>query len=277
MRVDIGAGVRLFVDVEGPGLVPDGPAMVERPTVLLLHGGPGLDHTTYKTGRPNPLAELAQVVYLDQRGHGRSDWRSPEEWNLDTWADDVVRVCDALGIERPIVFGSSFGGSQRYLARHPGHASKVILAGTVARNDLDVVECAFARRGGEVAGRAARAFFGGDMSLLGDYLQHCMPLYSTEPTDPETLARGIMNLEVMAHFAAGEARTMDLRAGLVSAQCPVLVLAGGLDPVAPVELCEEIAASIPDHLVQLHVVPGISHLQIGGPTCTDLIKSFVAA
>ena len=39
MRVDIGDGIRLFVDVDGPGLVPDGPKMVERPTVVLLHGG----------------------------------------------------------------------------------------------------------------------------------------------------------------------------------------------------------------------------------------------
>lgn len=33
-------GVRLFFDVEGAKLVPDGPAMRERPTLLLLHGGP---------------------------------------------------------------------------------------------------------------------------------------------------------------------------------------------------------------------------------------------
>jgi hypothetical protein len=34
-------GVRLFFDVEGAKLVPDGPVMREKPT-LLLHGGPGL-------------------------------------------------------------------------------------------------------------------------------------------------------------------------------------------------------------------------------------------
>jgi len=35
-------GVRLFFDVEGAKLVPDGPVMREKPTLLLLHGGPGL-------------------------------------------------------------------------------------------------------------------------------------------------------------------------------------------------------------------------------------------
>lgn len=51
MKINIG-DVRLYVDVDGKALVPDGPEMVERPTVLLLHGGPGLDHSTSSTERP---------------------------------------------------------------------------------------------------------------------------------------------------------------------------------------------------------------------------------
>ena len=64
-------GVRLFFDVEGAGLVPDGPALRERPTLLLLHGGPGLDHSVYKPAF-STLADVAQVVFLDHRGNGRS-------------------------------------------------------------------------------------------------------------------------------------------------------------------------------------------------------------
>jgi hypothetical protein len=41
-------GVQLFFDVEGAKLVPDGPAMREKPTLLLLHGGPGFDHSIYR-------------------------------------------------------------------------------------------------------------------------------------------------------------------------------------------------------------------------------------
>lgn len=37
-----------FFDVEGASLVPDGPSMREKPTLLLLHGGPGFDHSIYK-------------------------------------------------------------------------------------------------------------------------------------------------------------------------------------------------------------------------------------
>ena len=41
-------GARLFFDVVGEKLIPDGLRMRERPTVLLLHGGPGFDHSMFK-------------------------------------------------------------------------------------------------------------------------------------------------------------------------------------------------------------------------------------
>jgi hypothetical protein len=37
-------GTDLWFDAEGAALVPDGEAMRERPVILALHGGPGLDH-----------------------------------------------------------------------------------------------------------------------------------------------------------------------------------------------------------------------------------------
>ena len=47
-------GVRLFFDIEGAKLVPDGPVMREKPTLLLLHGGPGFDHSIYKPAYEGP-------------------------------------------------------------------------------------------------------------------------------------------------------------------------------------------------------------------------------
>ena len=107
MRVSVG-DCRLYVDVEGLALVPDGPTMRERPTVVVLHGGPGFDHTGLKPDF-GALTDVAQVVYYDHRGHGRSDRSGPDRWNLDQWADDLVALCDALGIEHPVVCGVSFG------------------------------------------------------------------------------------------------------------------------------------------------------------------------
>lgn len=119
MRIEIEPGIRLFVDVEGAGLVPDGPRMRQKPTLLLMHGGPGMDHSTYKP-LMSQLADVAQVVYYDHRGHGRSDKRPRAEWTLDHWADDVVRLCDVLSIDKPIVLGQSFGGTVARDPR-PGH------------------------------------------------------------------------------------------------------------------------------------------------------------
>lgn len=277
MRVEIADGVRLFVDIDGFGLVPEGPAMVERPTLLHLHGGPGHDHSGFKRADRNPLSEIAQLVFYDHRGNGRSDWRSPDEWTLDTWADDVVALCDALGIQHPIVLGVSFGGfvAQRYLARHPEHPAKVILACTAARLDLDATEEAFTRRGSTLAGATARRFSCGDLSVFEDFVRHCLPLYSTEPIDPDEGARVVVNPEAYTHFFAGEAQTMDLRAGLASARCPVLVLGGELDPVFPIELSQEVADSLPEGLARLEVIPGISHQQVVGPASTSQLREFV--
>ena len=37
----------LFFDVEGAKLEADGKLMREKPTLLLLHGGPGFDHSSF--------------------------------------------------------------------------------------------------------------------------------------------------------------------------------------------------------------------------------------
>ena len=48
MKVEAG-GTRLWFDVDGAGLVPDGPTMRRRPTVVVVHGGPGgYDHSYLK-------------------------------------------------------------------------------------------------------------------------------------------------------------------------------------------------------------------------------------
>lgn len=120
MHVEVN-GTRLCFDVDGPALVPDGPAMRERPTVVLLHGGPGsFDHSYFKPDFSR-LSKVAQVVYVDLRGHGRSEWGDPASWGFEVCADDVRAFCDALGIAKPVVYGHSLGGfvAMVYAARHP--------------------------------------------------------------------------------------------------------------------------------------------------------------
>ena len=137
--------------------------MRQRPTVVLVHGGPGIyDHSYFKPdfGR---LAEHAQVVYLDLRGHGRSDWGDAGAWSFETCADDVRMFCDTVGIARPIVLGHSMGGPivLLYGARHPGHAAGLVVQSGFARWDTPRMVEGFRRvAGDEVAEIAGRSYAG---------------------------------------------------------------------------------------------------------------------
>jgi pimeloyl-ACP methyl ester carboxylesterase len=262
MRIEIAPGVRLFVDVDGFGLVPDGPAMREKPTLLLLHGGPGFDHTGFKPAF-SQLADIAQIVTYDHRGHGRSDPRPVEEWTLDTWADDVVRLCDALGIVKPIVLGQSFGGfvAQRYLARHPGHPAKVILSSTSPAFNLGRKLPVFERLGGPAARELAETFWRQPTEANTErYLRELHPLYNTRPpASADSRQRARYRLDILRHFIVNEMQGMNLAPGLAAAQCPVLVMAGQQDPVCPPADSEDIAAALPRHLAELQVYPDSGH------------------
>jgi pimeloyl-ACP methyl ester carboxylesterase len=77
MRVAVD-DVRLFFDVEGRSLTVEGAAMAARPTVVLLHGEPGADHSLFKP-EFSVIADVAQVIYLARRGGGHrvggeSEW-----------------------------------------------------------------------------------------------------------------------------------------------------------------------------------------------------------
>jgi proline iminopeptidase len=254
MHIAIAPGVRLFVDIEGPALVPDGPALREKPTLVLLHGGPGYDHSGFKPAFSR-LADVAQIVYYDHRGHGRSARRPREEWTLDVFADDVVRLCDALGIVRPIVLGQSFGGfvAQRYIARHPAHPSKVILSSTSPHLGLERKLAMFERLGGRAARDAAERFWRAPSAASWvDYRRLCQPLYNTvAPPNDDAHRRIVFNEEILFASAGGEQQQMNLLPGLERAQCPVLVLAGALDPVCPLADAQDIAAALPARFSRL--------------------------
>ena len=247
MNISIAPDVRLFVDVDGFGLVPDGPTMRTKPTLLLLHGGPGYDHASFKPAFSR-LADVAQVVCYDHRGHGRSSPRPSAEWTLDTFADDVVRLCSALGIERPIVLGQSFGGfvAQRYLARHPRHPAKVVLSSTSPAMNLARKLAMFERLGGPLARAAAERFWTAPSAATwAPYNDHCKRHYNVPPPNEDAGRRTLIKEDILFASAGGEQQTMNLLPGLAAVQCPVLVMAGALDPVCPLADAQDIAAAIP--------------------------------
>jgi pimeloyl-ACP methyl ester carboxylesterase len=231
-------GVRLFVEVLGSGLAPDGPRMLERPTIVALHGGPS-DHA-HMRDMIGPLADVAQVVLYDHRGCGRSEAGDPALWTYEQWGDDVRGLCDALGLERPIVFGVSFGGfiAQSYATRHPGHAERLVLASTGPRLDLAASIEGFRQQGGDVAADtfAASLDLGrATPQTLADFMTICRPLYTMRRTvDHELNARQRMNPAVaMKFFADWRSPPFDFSADLAKVTSPVLILGGDEDPITP--------------------------------------------
>jgi pimeloyl-ACP methyl ester carboxylesterase len=263
-------GVRLFFDVEGAKLVPDGPTMRERPTLLLLHGGPGFDHSIYKPAY-SALADIAQIIYLDHRGNGRSEDGPRESWHLAQWGDDVRAFCDAVGITAPIVLGASFGGmvALAYATRHPDHPSKLVLISTEAAGDthLDRRVALFERFGGpEVGALARRRFFDADspsdQAAADAWRKLAFPVYTRTPRDPNLGSRAVGRPEVARHFFAkpgGESHSFDMFPDLHRIQCLTLVMGGDDDPMHPIESQADIAAALPAHLVQFEQFANCGH------------------
>src|SRR3990172_12886990 len=77
--------------------------------LIVLHGGPGLDHGYFRPWL-DPLAERVRLIFVDQRGHGRSDpVADAGALTVEGLAADVSSLANALGLERYAVMGHSFG------------------------------------------------------------------------------------------------------------------------------------------------------------------------
>lgn len=108
--------------------------------MLLMHGGPGLDHT-YLRPWLDPLGEHAQLTYYDQLGNGLST--RPESYegiSFATLADEADALRASLGYERIILFGHSFGGTLalEYALRYSKHLESLIVCDTVPVLDYPV-------------------------------------------------------------------------------------------------------------------------------------------
>lgn len=122
MLVRIGPSPRLAVELHGP-------TAIGTPFVLFLHGIGANRHQW----RPqlDALADQFRVAAVDMRGYGDSD---DDAGPLDfaSFATDVIRVLDHLGVARAHLVGLSMGGrvARDVALRSPERIQSLVLANT---------------------------------------------------------------------------------------------------------------------------------------------------
>ncbi|HYO55153.1 alpha/beta hydrolase [Archangium sp.] len=114
-------GVRLYYRIAGE-------APAERAPVLFLHGGPGYNSYSFARLMGTRLEKNRRMVYLDQRGCGRSERPWDGRYSLDVLVADLEALRQELGVERWVLLGHSFGGTLalEYAARHPERVAGVV-------------------------------------------------------------------------------------------------------------------------------------------------------
>ncbi|WP_127022987.1 alpha/beta fold hydrolase [Rheinheimera mangrovi] len=94
--------------------------------IVLIHGLFGSYENLGVIARA--LAGHWQVVNLDMRNHGRSDWQDTMSYAL--MAEDIKDTLDHLGLDKVALLGHSMGGkiSMEFALRYPQRVNKLILA-----------------------------------------------------------------------------------------------------------------------------------------------------
>ena len=119
--LDVGDGLVVYMEQCGR---PDGIP------VVVLHGGPGGGCSPAMRRYFDP--KIYRIILFDQRGCGRSTPHASVDANT-TWhlVADIELIRDALGINRWIVFGGSWGAtlSLIYAQAHPDRAAALVLRG----------------------------------------------------------------------------------------------------------------------------------------------------
>src|SRR5215472_12180897 len=119
-----------FVDAHGVLIYYK--SLGQGPPLMIVHGGPGADHT-YFLPWLLPLARTHRLIFIDERGSGRSQrLQDTSRYTVEAMADDVEDVRVALGLGQISLLGHSYGGvlAQAYALKYQQNLSHLILNST---------------------------------------------------------------------------------------------------------------------------------------------------
>lgn len=122
-------GVDLYVKVEGQGT-----------PLLYLHGGPGSGSHWFEEYMGEFMEQYFTVVYLDQRGVGRSSNSRDGNYSMDRMALDFEELRNELGFDNWLTLGHSFGGilQMGYAERYPEAIKGMLMINCT----LDIIQTA---------------------------------------------------------------------------------------------------------------------------------------
>jgi YbgC/YbaW family acyl-CoA thioester hydrolase len=241
LRVSAG-GADLAVEVRGEGA-----------PILFIHGFP-FDRTVWR----HQLAGLSRWKRIapDLRGAGASS-APADGYSVARYADDIVQVLDALGLERAVVCGLSLGGYILFelLRRHPGRVRAAVFCGSKATADS-----AEARRGREEM--AALAEREGTRAVAERLLPQLLAA-ATFAAQPDVVAHVREMIErTPVPGLVGALRALrdrpDSTPMLGAIGVPSLVVAGQDDKIAPADGLRAMAEAIPS--ARFAVIPAAGHL-----------------
>lgn len=249
----------------------------DAPPIVLVHGWG--DHSLIVWGTVIPLlAKTYRVFALDSRNTGKSD-SIREGFDISDVADELAGVIAQLGLDGPVpIVGYSMGGFvvQTLVRRHPGVASKVVLAGTAS---CPVPDNGLARAGFSFATVLARAldrFSRAEVSWLRSKYMEMVGAF--DPQYGRYFWTDHMGRDAETYWAsAGAVSRFDSRAWVGKLGLPVLVIINTADQLVAAALQYELASLIPD--VEVVEVVGANHeAPVGRPEAyAEAITSFVEA
>lgn len=228
--------------------------------LLVLHGGPGLDHHEF-ADYLDPLAERGvRLVLVDQRACGRSERPSPQTWTLERYAQDVIMLARAMRLDRYAVLGHSYGAfvALQNAVDYPGMASAVVVSGGIPSmrflervdEHLQAFEPVELRE--QVIASWAREPEVSTAEEFDRLMREQWPFHFADPRDPRieeyvTRSAGtVYEPDVLRHFAVEGYGAIEVEDRLDQVASPVLVLAGRHDRTCVPEAAEAIAAGVPD-------------------------------
>ena len=222
---------------------------------IALHGGLGMDHTYLKHAF-GPLSDVFDLIYVDQRGNGRSARPPLETITMQQLADDVRTFADAIGLDRFALLGHSFGGfvALEFATTHPQRLTHLFL--------LDTSPGGFEPTSDELAERPDPSTVSAESRAAAQAMFSKVPASDEEfaallPTIAPAYLHRVDPSVLVDHYAGAilDAKTMirgfeflpswSVADRLDRITCPTLVTCGRYDLLTTPECAKRLATAIP--------------------------------